>query len=122
MGEADGLELLVGVGDAVATLVGLGVTSTFGFEVGVGVSVVDGFRAVVGVVVGLTKIIRMAPSSGIGETTGFFLVRNTSPMRATILKHTIMRVIAATVLLRSSIQLIIILIYEYIPMIRIKTR
>ncbi|MBI3343096.1 hypothetical protein HY032_02990 [Candidatus Gottesmanbacteria bacterium] len=93
-GIADGLAVLVGVG--------LGVAVAFGLDVGDGVTAVEGR----GVVVGLTKIIRIAPSSGTGETMDFLRVSTMPTINTTKKRKTTMSVIAATVFRRSSIPLV----------------
>ena len=96
VGVADDVD--VGVGVLVGLTVGLGVT----FLVGTGVSV--GVSATAGAVgVGVRKIILIAlSSSGTGETV--FLPETMMPTTtATITRKPMMRVIAASVRLRSSI-------------------
>lgn len=88
---ADGLATLVGVG--------FGVAVALGFGVAVGVAAIVG----VGVVVGLTNMIRIAPSSGTGETTGVFRTIRMTVMTMTIKRKRTMSVIAAIVFRRSSI-------------------
>lgn len=103
MGLADGLEIFAGVGVAVVAAVGFGVADAFGLSVGVGVPVAEP-AAGVGVTVGLTKIMRIAPSSGTGETMAFFRVTRTRLKSTKRLTKIIMIVIAAIVFLRSSIR------------------
>ena len=103
MGVADGLADLVG--DGVDGAVDLGVAVALGLTVGDGVFVTEVCFSGIGVTVGLTKMIRIAPSSGTGERIGFFLVMSTNPIINTILINSRMSVMAATVFFRSSIPL-----------------
>lgn len=111
--------MLVGVVDVVVVGVtvdvgdvdvGLGVAVAFGvgFFVGVGLFVGEGARVAEGVAsmvgVGVTKIIFIAPSSGIGDTT--FLLEITAPaMTTTSNKAPTIIATAATVFCRSFIRL-----------------
>lgn len=91
------------MGVGVAEPVGLGVAVAFGLAVGVGASVGVRFADDVGFAVGLTNIIRIAPSSGTGETMVFFRVASHTPPRSITKRMTTMMVMAAAVFFRSSI-------------------
>ncbi len=101
VGVADPVAVGVVVGLIVGLAVGFGVVFTVGLLVGVA-SPAEAVGEGWGVGVGVTKIIFIALlSSGTGETV-FLLVKTMPAMIVTSMKNPTMRVIAASVRLRSS--------------------